>query len=278
MKYAFNTWCYGSFPTWLPSYPLPFVIERLARIGYDGIEIGCASPHAWPDYLSGDDRREIRKSLDEHGIVASSLLPAPGGGPGGNPASPIAAERAWIRDHYCQVIDLAAELGARRVLYIPGWLVFGTTRTDAWSWSLETLVHAARHARQYDITLCVEPTPADSNFVDTPDHALEMRAASGEPNVKVMFDTYHALYRQEDPADQVYQMAEHLDHVHVADSDRLPPGRGTMDFLPLMLALKDVGFDGYVTMETGFSSRATHPDADARAALAHLRTIEEGLT
>ena len=277
MKYAFNTWCYGSFPTWLPSYPLPVVIERLARIGYDGIEIGCASPHAWPDYLTAADRRALRTSLDDHGIVASSLLPAPGGGPGGNPASPIAAERAWIRDHYVQVIDLAAELGARRVLYIPGWLVFGTARTDAWSWSVETLVHAARHARQYGITLCVEPTPADSNFVDTPDHALEMRAAAGEPNVKVMFDTYHALYRKEDPADQVYQMAEHLDHVHVSDSDRLPPGRGSMDFLPFMLALKEVGFDGYVTMETGFSSRATHPDADARAALAHLRAIERDL-
>ena len=43
-KYAFNTWVYGSFPVWVPSYPLDEVIRRLARIGYDGIEIGCAAP------------------------------------------------------------------------------------------------------------------------------------------------------------------------------------------------------------------------------------------
>jgi fructoselysine 3-epimerase len=277
MRYAFNTWCYGSFPTWLPSYPLGEVIDRLARIGYDGIEIGCAAPHAWPDYLTGADRRDIRRRLDDVGLQAASLLPAPGGGPGGNPASPIAAEREWTRTHYEQVVDLAAELGASRVLYIPGWLVYGTSRRDAWAWSVETLARVADHARTHDITLCVEPTPADSNFVDTPDHALEMMAASERPNVKVMFDTYHALYRKEVPADQVYQMGAHLAHVHVADTDRQAPGRGTMDFRPFMQALRDIDFDGFVTMETGFASRATHPDAQARAALEHLRAIEAEL-
>ena len=278
MRYAFNTWCYGSFPTWLPAYPLPLVIERLARIGYDGIEIGCAAPHAWPEFLSSADRTALRKQLDEHGITASSLLPAPGGGPGGNPASQVEAERRWTLRHYCEVIDLAAELGASRVLYIPGWLAYGTSRRDAWTWSLETLTAAADHAEQYDITMCVEPTPADSNFVDTPDHALELMQESGKSNVKVMFDTYHALYRKEVPADQVYQMGEHLAHVHVADTDRLAPGQGSMDFVPFMQALAEIGFDGFVTMETGFNARSTHPDAQARAALDHLKSIERSLT
>jgi protein FrlC len=46
MKYAFNTWAYGSFSVWLPAYPLEEAIRRLAAIGYDGVEIGCAAPHA----------------------------------------------------------------------------------------------------------------------------------------------------------------------------------------------------------------------------------------
>ncbi|NEU33322.1 sugar phosphate isomerase/epimerase, partial [bacterium LRH843] len=48
MKISFNTWVYGSFPSWLPTYPLEEVISRLSAMGYDGIEIGCASPHAYP--------------------------------------------------------------------------------------------------------------------------------------------------------------------------------------------------------------------------------------
>ena len=67
MKLAFNTWVYSGFPVWVPSYPLEEVIKRLARIGYDGIEIGAAAPHAFPDYLSADRRREIRHVLDGEG-------------------------------------------------------------------------------------------------------------------------------------------------------------------------------------------------------------------
>ena len=86
MKYSFNTWVYGSFPVWLPSYPLEEVIKRLAIIGYDGVEIGCAAPHAWPDFLNKERRSFLKKTLDENNIKASSLLPAPGGGPGNTTA------------------------------------------------------------------------------------------------------------------------------------------------------------------------------------------------
>ena len=278
MKYSFNTWCYGSFPVWLPSYPLPEVIRRLGRIGYQGIEIGCASPHAWPDYMTPERRRETKKLLDENNLAASSLLPAPGGGPGANPASPIPEERQWIKQHYKDVVDLAADLGAERVLYIAGWQIFGTPHTDAWNWSLETLVEVAQHAQTQGITLCIEPTSADSNLVDTADHALQMMAQTEQSNVKVMFDTFHALYRDEDPSDYVYKMGSHLAHIHMSDHDRLAPGSGGTDFRPVMEALIATGYDGFITMEIGFTSRSVHPDSIARQALEHLRTLEADIS
>jgi fructoselysine 3-epimerase len=108
VKYAFNTWVYGSFPVRVPSYMLDETINRLARIGYDGIEIGCAAPHAWPDFLDTARRKELRALMEAKGIQPVSLLPAPGGGPGCNPASPLQAERACARSHCKQVVDLAA--------------------------------------------------------------------------------------------------------------------------------------------------------------------------
>ena len=74
MKLAFNTWVYSGFPVWVPSYPLEEVIKRLARIGYDGIEIGAAAPHAFPDYLSTDRRR------DRYPCLADGTLPQAGTG------------------------------------------------------------------------------------------------------------------------------------------------------------------------------------------------------
>ena len=120
MKYAFNTWAYSSFPAWLPSYPLDEAVRRIAAIGYDGVEIGCAAPHAWPAYLNKERRKELRNLLEACGLQAVSLLATPGGGPGFNPASPLAEERDATVHYYNEVIDLALDLGAEKVLYIAG--------------------------------------------------------------------------------------------------------------------------------------------------------------
>jgi len=274
MKYAFNTWVYGSFPTWLPSYPLPETIRRIAGIGYDGIEIGCAAPHAWPAYLSSADRKELRAILEGENLTPVSLLPAPGGGPGHNPASPLPAERRATIQHYKEVIDLAADLGAGLVLYIGGWQVHGSTRQDAWWHSRDCLSEIARHAADHDVTIAIEPTPADSNLIESADDALELMEHSGQSNVRVMFDTFHALYRNEVSADYVRTMGDALVHVHAADSDRLPPGDGRIDFLDVMRALRDTRYQGYIAMEIGFTSRTVDPDAYARRALEHLKGLE----
>ena len=143
MKLSFNTWVYSSFPVWVPSYPLKDTIERIAAIGYDGIEIGAASPHAYPDYLDAGARAEIKAMLVDNGIALSSMLPAPGGGPGVNSASPLAAERAATVDQYRKVIDLCADLGGSTVIYVAGWQVFGTDREQAWEWSRQALTAIA---------------------------------------------------------------------------------------------------------------------------------------
>jgi protein FrlC len=120
LKLAFNTWVYSSFPVWVPAYPLEEVIKRIARIGYDGIEIGAASPHAFPEYLTKERRREIRQVLDDNGLALSSMLPAPGGGPGFNVAAANPLERAGAIDQYKQVAELCAEWGGKTLLYVAG--------------------------------------------------------------------------------------------------------------------------------------------------------------
>jgi fructoselysine 3-epimerase len=274
MKYACNTWMYGSFPSWLPSYPLEEVIRRLAAIGYDGIEIGCAAPHAWPAYVSKDKRKALRSLLVEENLTPVSLLPAPGGGPGNNPASPNSEERKATVEHYKQIVDLSHDLGASLVLYIGGWQIFGVTRSEAWKWSLESLQSIADHASQAGITIAAEPTPADSNLIESADDALELMRASGKDNVKVMFDTFHALYRSEVSADYVHAMGKDLVHVHAADVNRLPPGDGVVDWHSLLRILKETNFDGYITMEIGFNSRSVEPDKFAQRAISFLKQVE----
>ncbi len=277
MKYAFNTWAYSSFPAWLPSYPLDEAVRRIAAIGYDGVEIGCAAPHAWPAYLNKERRKELRNLLEACGLQAVSLLATPGGGPGFNPASPLPEERDATVHYYNEVIDLALDLGAQKVLYIAGWQIFGTSRQQAWDRSKDCLDRIASYADKKGITIVVEPTAAATNLIETADDAMELMRSVARDNVKVMFDTLHALYRNEIPADYVRVMREDLVHVHVSDSGRVIPGEGRVDWIGLMQALNECRYSGYLTMEIGLDSRAADPDQIARTALRFLKGVESQL-
>lgn len=277
MKYAFNTWAYSSYPAFLPAYPLDEAIRRLAAIGYDGVEIGCAAPHAWPPYLSNARRREIRRLLESSGLEAVSLLATPGGGPGLNPASPLVEEREATVQYYNDVIDLAADLGAGKVLYIAGWQIFGTSRQQAWEWSKNCLDNISSYAEAKNIAIVVEPTAASTNLIESADDALELMRSVTRKNVKAMLDTLHVIYRNDIPADYVRVMGKDLVHVHASDKDRLLPGEGRVDWPGFMKALLEAKFDGFVTMEIGIDSRVSDPDQIAGTALSFLKGVEAQL-
>jgi len=61
-----------------------------------------------------------------------------------------------------------------------------------------------------------------------------MMEQTGMSNVKVIFDTFHVLYRNEVPSDYIYAMGKNLKHIYLSDYDRLAPGQRGMGFLPVL--------------------------------------------
>lgn len=273
MKISYNNWAYSAFFVWVPAYTLDETIRRLARMGYDGIEIGAGAPHAYPAHLTRERRREVRELLEEQNLELSSMLPAPSGGPGNNPASPYREERRATVDHYKELIELTAEWGGKTLIYLPGWRIFGTTRRQAWAWSREALTEIADHAGAHGVTMVVEPTSHDTNMCESAYDAIELMEDVGSPHVKLMFDSFHVLYRREIISDYVYEMGDNLAHIHISDNDRLAPGEGYGDFEGMMDALLDIAYDGWLTMETGFHQRGIEVDKDARVSLRYLRNL-----
>jgi protein FrlC len=273
MKLSFNTWVYSSFPVWVPAYTLEETIKRIAGIGYDGIEIGAAAPHAYPDHLGKERRKEIKRVLDHYGIAVSSMLPAPGGGPGFNVASPLAEERREAVEQYKKVIELCSDWGGPTVMYIAGWQIYGTPRIQAWNWSREALSEVAQTATDFGVQLVVEPTPTDSNLVESCDDAIELMEQVGANNVGLMFDTQHAYYRNEVPTDYVYRMGKNLRHIHLSELGRTPPGAGRGDFVGLISALREIDYNGYIAMEIGFNRRDVEPDLIARQAYDYVKPL-----
>lgn len=274
IKLAMHTWPYASNPTWLPAYTLEETIRRVKKAGYDAIEIGAASPHVFPPTLSEQRRKEIGAMLKDHALVLAAMLPAHGGGPGNNVASPIPEERRWAIDHYKEMVQLTADWGGKRLICLPGWYIFGTTYDQAWEWAAAAIREIARFAAEYGVEIVIEPTPEDSNIVNTCDDTIAMMNYVGEKNVKLMFDCHHVITQREVMSDYVYTMGgKDLVHIHASDDHRLPPGKGRGDWPALIEALHTVGFDGYLSMECGFHQRGIEPDWVARQSLAYLKPL-----
>lgn len=273
MRFSFNLWPFCSFPVWLPATPFEDAIERLATIGYDGVEVCAAAPHAWPPYLSEERRREMRAVLDHHGMGVSTICPAIGGGPGLNPASDFETEREAAVQHYRDCIDLAVDLGAPALLYVAGWRIHGTSGERAWSQALASMVEVGEYALEHGVDLAVEPTSADTNILDTAEHVLAMTAESGLANAKYMFDTYHTIFRKDVAPDYARTLRERLIHMHISDVERMAPGQGGFDFQPLVDQLVRQDYQGYLCVECGIGTRDVDPESIATQGLAYMREV-----
>jgi sugar phosphate isomerase/epimerase len=62
--------------------------------------------------------------------------------------------------------------------------------------------------------------------------------------------------------------AGRLWHVHLGDSNRLPPGQGHLDFPAIVATLREVGYQGYLSAEL---LPRPNPDAAAEATIAYMR-------
>jgi fructoselysine 3-epimerase len=276
VKVSFNLWPFCSFPVWLPATPFEDAIERLARIGYDGVEVCAAAPHAWPPYLTPARRREMRSVLDHHALGVSTICPAIGGGPGLNPASDFEPERKAAVQHYRDCIDLAVDLGAPALLYVAGWRIHGTSGERAWNQALTSMTEVARYGLERGVDLAVEPTSADTNLLDTAEDVLQMTAECGLASAKYMFDTYHTQFRRDVAPDYARTLRERLIHMHISDYDRGAPGQAGYDFQPLIDELVRQGYQGYLCVECGIGTRDVDPESIARQGLEYIRgTVAE---
>jgi sugar phosphate isomerase/epimerase len=69
------------------------------------------------------------------------------------------------------------------------------------------------------------------------------------PEIGVMADFFHMGIEEVDIAASIRANRQHVVYVHVADSNRLQPGRGHLDFRPGFRALKEIGYDGPISVE-----------------------------
>jgi D-psicose/D-tagatose/L-ribulose 3-epimerase len=128
----------------------------------------------------------------------------------------------------------------------------GQRRTeDEWNRSVESLQKVARRARELGVTLCVEPLNRfETYFLNTQADAARFIDEIGEPNVRVHYDTFHANIEEKDPVKALKALGTRAGHVHISESDRGTPGTGHVDWRGTLLALREIAYSGWLTIES----------------------------
>ncbi len=182
--------------------------------------------------------------------------------------------------HMRGLIDVAGELGARGVVTPAAYGQFSRNlppftppRSDEEDRAvlLEALSDLGEHATRAGTLVYLEPL---NRYEDHVWNRVEQAAAFcrelGSPAVKVMGDLFHMNIEEADLAATIRAHRDVLDHVHLADSNRVEPGSGHTDFASAFGALRDIGFEGWMALECRLTGDAT----DVLPAVArHLRSL-----
>ncbi len=122
---------------------------------------------------------------------------------------------------------------------------------------LEGLRELGEHAGELGVTVLLEPLNRyEDHMLNRLEQGAELCDELGLPSVRLMGDLFHMSIEEDDLAAAVRRFAPYLAHVHLADSNRAHPGAGHTDFTPIVAALEEVGFDGYLALECGIRGDA----------------------
>jgi sugar phosphate isomerase/epimerase len=89
-----------------------------------------------------------------------------------------------------------------------------------------------------------------ANYLLTTTDGVDFVKELNIPNVKMMLDYEHMIIEKENIQESVDRSKGYFKHIHICDSDRLPPGQGTFKFDTFFKSLHEVGYEGYVTVES----------------------------
>lgn len=233
-------------------------IDRVANLGYAGIELMADVPHAWPPDTSIEQRRAIRRRVHDRGLTISNInafmMRAVQDFWHPSWIEPDPAYRRQRVQHTIASLHMAAELGAPNITTEPGGpMPEGMDRATAMNLFVDGLQEALATAEKVGVALLVEPEPG--LLIETANQFVELASRVNSPMFGLNFDIGHFYCVSEPLSAIVHRLRLWTRHYHVEDiaasrvHEHLIPGRGAIDFAELVKAIRDTGYDGWLTVE-----------------------------
>jgi sugar phosphate isomerase/epimerase len=245
---------------------IPAACRRARELGFDAIELFPPGPEAV-------DPGELRTLLDDNGLSLAAV--GTGAGWVKHRLSLTAADetaRDKAIDFVKRMIEFGARFGAPAIIgSMQGKAEGAVTKQVALRYLGNALFKLDEHAADFETTVLYEPINRyETNLINTLGDGVAMLSGVAAQRVKLLADLFHMNIEEANTAVALRAAGRHVGHVHFADSNRRAVGMGQTDFGPVMEALRDIGYEGYLSAEV---FPLPDPDAAARQTIDSFRKL-----
>ena len=226
---------------------LPY-IEKVAKLGYDFLEIGCAPVNGFSD----QQLKDLRQCASDNGIFLTG-----GYGPAAEynlgSADPAIIKNA--KDFYyelfrrLEILDIHT-LGGGIYSYWPVDYTKPIDKEGDWARSVANVREVAHRAGEHGVKFCLEVLNRFEGYLlNTCEEAVKFVDQVGDKNTYVMLDTFHMNIEEDDMAAAIHLAGDKLGHFHTGECNRRVPGKGRTPWREIGQALREIGYDGTCCME-----------------------------
>ncbi len=261
MKFGYSTNAFVKFS-------LFEAVEKIASLGFGGVEIMGDRPHLYPPDWSSDSRTGLKDLIRRKGLTITNI----------NSFTLFAVgdmylpswiesekERREIRvEHTLQSLKAASFLGCPNISVPPGGPLQGMSRKEALSLFYQGLEKVVPLAEELGVKILVEPEPG--LLLENSRQFKEFISGVRSPSVRLNFDLGHFFCVGEDPCQSFEELFSWIGHVHLEDigADRrhhhLIPGQGALDLPRALRTFRQCGYSGDISLEL-----YTYPDRPVEA-------------
>ncbi len=221
-------------------------IGSLSKAGFDAVEISLRHPEELDVYWLEKRLAELdlcvsafatgRMCLEDSLCLTST-----------NPEI-----RKQIAERLIEIIKLAAHFKASVIIGGVRGKLSGRREQQAEqrTVAINTIRRCARVAQDLGVTLLLEPiNRGETNFINTSMNGIAFMDDIDHPSIRLLLDTYHMTLEGENPCAAIRNADERVGYIHFADTNRLPPGQGEINFSAILQTLSEIGYSGFITAE-----------------------------
>jgi sugar phosphate isomerase/epimerase len=228
-------------------------IAYVKETGYDGLEIAPFTLAKYVTDVPAKIRRDIADRARENGLDILGIHWVLVGPDGVHVNHPDQAVRNRTAQYLIDLAHFCGDVGGRVLVFgspKQRTVLDGVTYQQAFDFTVEVFEKALPACQERGVTICMEPlTHLETNFCTSAEETVRLIDRINHPNFRLLLDTKAMAFEKAGRPATIRGYGSYLAHYHANDENMNGPGWGDVDFGPIFQALRDIGYQGYVSVE-----------------------------